>query len=180
MKIGIVIGSVRKERVGKQVAEWVLEHAKKREDSTSYELVDLRDYDLPLLGMDPKEGQTEAIQAWKEKMASFDGYIYVTPEYNRVVPGAFKNALDYLLAELQNKVVAFVAYGGLGGLAAIQSLRMISAEQSLATVSAMVNLSVIVDFDKEGQFKPKAYHDQDMDLVLEQVNTWAKAMKTIR
>lgn len=180
MNIGIIIASVRDQRVGKDIAQWVFDYAKKRDDKTRYELVDLKDYDLPLLGMKPKEGQGEAIKRWKDKMNSLDGYIYVTPEYNRVLPGAFKNALDYLLVEVQNKAVGFVGYGGLGGLSAIQSLRMISAEQSLASVSAMVNLSVIVDFDKEGNFKPNPYHGKDVELLLEQVNAWSKALKTMR
>ena len=181
MKIGIVLASVRDERNGKQVADWVLDYVNKRNDEgVTYELVDLKDYDLPLLGTSVSEEQGKAIGSWSSKMESSDGYIFVTPEYNRVIPGAFKNALDYLQKELHDKAVGYVAYGGLGGLSAIQSLRLINGEQEMADVRTMVTFSIMADFENMSVFKPNDYHSGNMDLMLSQLLKWSKALKTIR
>ncbi|MEG0416145.1 MAG: NAD(P)H-dependent oxidoreductase [Erysipelothrix sp.] len=180
MKIGIILGSIREGRNGEAVAKWTLDFAQKRQDSVEYELVDLKDYDLPLLGLAPTDSQGASIKAWSEKMASFDGYIIVTPEYNRAVPGALKNALDYLQPELHNKSVGFVSYGGLGGLAAIQSLRLTLAEQELADVRTMVTFSLMTDFENMSVFKPHAYHEANATKMIDQVTSWAKGLKTIR
>ncbi|CAM4179336.1 NAD(P)H-dependent oxidoreductase [Erysipelothrix inopinata] len=180
MKIGIILGSIREGRNGEAVAKWTLDFAQKRQDGVEYELVDLKDYDLPLLGLAPTDAQAASIKAWSEKMASFDGYIIVTAEYNRAVPGALKNALDYLQPELHNKSVGFVAYGGLGGLAAIQSLRLTLAEQELADVRTMVTFSLMTDFENMSVFKPHAYHEGNATKMMDQVTSWAKALKTIR
>lgn len=181
MKIGIVVASVREGRNGKAVGEWTYNYAQSRKDEgIEYELVELANYDLPLLGTQGTDAQMANIKAWSEKMASFDGYVYVTAEYNRVVPGAFKNALDYLNAELNNKAVGYVGYGGLGALSAIQSLRLIGGEQSLASVKTMVTFSIMADFENMSVFKPQAYHMNNAVNMFDQVISWSKALKTIR
>ncbi|AMC93593.1 reductase [Erysipelothrix larvae] len=181
LKIGIVIASVREGRNGKQVGDWTYNYATtEKAEEASYELVDLKDYDLPLLGLQPTQEQGAAIKAWSEKMASFDGYVFVTPEYNRALPGAFKNALDYLQPELNNKAVGYVAYGGLGGLSSIQTLRLINAEQELASVRTMVTFSIMADFVNMSEFKPNDYHKDNANKMFDQVIAWSKALKTIR
>jgi NAD(P)H-dependent FMN reductase len=57
----------------------------------------------------------EHTKAWSEKVTSFDGFIFVTPEYNHGVPAALKNALDFLYVEWNNKVAGFIGYGNTGG-----------------------------------------------------------------
>lgn len=181
MKIGIVIGSIRDGRNGAAVGKWMYDFAlsQKHEDVT-YELVDLKNYDLPFLGLTPNESQATAIKNWSEKMASFDGYVFVTPEYNRSVPGAFKNALDFLKAEVANKPVGYVGYGGLGGTFAITSLRIINAEVKMASVRTMVTFSLMTDFENFSVFKPADFHQHNAKGMLEELTTWAKALKTIR
>lgn len=181
MNIGIIIGSIREGRNGKQVGEWVYDFATARNDEgVTYELVDLKDYDLPLLGTTPTAAQGEAIGAWSQKIASFDGYVFVTPEYNRVLPGAFKNALDYLQPEFHNKAVGYAAYGGLGGLSAIQSLRLINAEQELASVRTMLTFSLMTDFENMSVFKPADYNKDNANKMLDQLLSWSKALKAVR
>ncbi len=181
MKIGIILGSIREGRNGEAVAKWMLDFATSRKDeNVEYELVDLMDYDLPFLGKTPTEDQAKAIGAWSEKIASFDGYVIVTPEYNRVLPGALKNALDFLKPEITNKAVGYVAYGGLGGLSSIQSLRLINAEQGMASVQTMVTFSLMTDFENMSIFTPNDYHAGNANGMLDQVITWSKALKTIR
>jgi len=181
MKIGIIVGSVRDGRNGDAVGRWIYDFARnKKDDGVEYELVDLKDYNLPFLGAEASENQMSAIGAWLGKIATFDGYVFVTPEYNRSVAGAFKNALDYLDEEIRNKAVGYVGYGGLGGAFAIQSLRGINAERSLASVRTMVNFSLMTDFENFSVFKPAPHNAVNANTMLDEVILWSRAFKTIR
>src|SRR5690625_7894286 len=113
MKIGIINGSIRDERNTVAVADFVFEVASQRNGSVEYELVDLADYDVPLLSspvhpMVANKTHTDPkVQAWSDKIDALDGYIFVTAEYNHGVPGGFKNAVDLLGTEWVAKPVAF-------------------------------------------------------------------------
>jgi len=184
LKIGIVLGSVRKGRNGEAVAKWTYDFATKRNDDVEYEIVDLADYKLPFLGAEVPEAQQAeaeaAIKAWSEKMASFDGYIFVVPEYNHAVGGAFKNATDYLNAEVNNKAAGFVGYGSLGGTRAHENLRLILGELQVADVRTAVTFSLMSDFENMSEFKPADYHTDNANQMLDQVIAWSKALKTVR
>lgn len=181
LKIGIIQGSVREGRNGDAVAKWMLDFAEKRNDAVAYELVDLADYNLPLLGSKyAGEDAEEQIKAWSEKMASFDGYIFVTPEYNHAIGGALKNALDYLNPELNNKAAGFVGYGSLGGTRAHENLRLILGELQVADVRTAVTFSLMTDFENMSEFKPADYHADNANEMLDQVIAWSRALKTIR
>jgi NAD(P)H-dependent FMN reductase len=112
-QIGIILGSTRPNRNGEQVAQWVLQIASRREDA-EFELVDLRDYPLPHLDepLPPSLGQyaNDQTKEWSEKIASFDGFVMVTPEYNHGTSGVLKNAIDFLYAEWNNKAVQVIAW----------------------------------------------------------------------
>src|SRR5256886_5489632 len=120
--MGIILGSTRPNRNGEQVARWVLEAASRRHDA-HFELLALRDYPLPHLDepLPPSFGQyqNEHTRQWAAKIASFDGFVIVTPEYNHGTSGVLKNAIDYLYAEWNNKAVGFVSYGGTGAARAV-------------------------------------------------------------
>lgn len=181
LNIGIIVASVRDNANGLQVGDWTLDYANSRNDEgITYELVKLSDYDLPMLTTGAADASGEVIDAWKAKMESFDGYIFITPEYNRAMPGAFKNALDYLQPEVHNKPVGYVGYGGLGGLAAINSLRIVAAEQEMADVRTMLTFSLITDFENFSVFKPHDYHLANAEGLFNQVINWSNAFKTIR
>ncbi|SHF72477.1 NADPH-dependent FMN reductase [Ornithinibacillus halophilus] len=184
LKIGIVLGSVRQGRNGEAVTKWTYDFATKRNDNVEYEIVDLANYKLPLLGAEVSEAQQEeageAIKAWSEKMASFDGYIFVVPEYNHAVGGAFKNAMDYLKAEVGNKAAGMVGYGSLGGVRAHENLRLILGELQVADVRTAVTFSLMTDFENMSVFKPADYHETNANDMLDQVITWSKALKTVR
>src|SRR4051812_46812209 len=157
LKIAIIIGSTRPGRNGAAVAKWVYEVAKQRGDA-EYELVDIADYNLPLLDepVPPSMGQYSKphTKAWSAKIATFDGYVFVTPEYNHATSGALKNAIDYLYNEWTNKAAGFVGYGSLGGSRAVENLRLIMAELQVADVRAQVALSLFTDFENYSVFKP--------------------------
>ncbi|WP_017472022.1 NADPH-dependent FMN reductase [Amphibacillus jilinensis] len=183
LKIGIILGSVREGRNGEQVAKWVCDFAENRGDA-DYELVDLKDYNLPLLGASVPENDrvqvTEVIDAWKEKIASFDGYIFVAPEYNHAVGGALKNALDYLNPELNDKAAGFVGYGSLGGVRSHENLRLILGELQVADVRTALTFSLMSDFENFSVFKPADYHAANASELFDQVIKWSGALKAIR
>lgn len=185
LRIGIIQGSVREGRNGDAVAQWMLDFATNRNDQdVEYELVDLADYRLPFLGEALPEGEkaeAEAtIQAWSEKIASFDGYIFITPEYNHAIGGALKNALDYLNPQVNNKAAGFVGYGSLGGTRAHENLRLILGELQVADVRTAVTFSLMADFENFSVFKPADYHADNANQMLDQVIAWSTALKTVR
>ena len=180
LKIGIVQGSVREGRNGDAVAKWMNDFAEKRNDA-EYEIVDLANYNLPFLGSANAQPDAEGqIKAWSEKMASFDGYIFITPEYNHAIGGALKNALDFLNPELNNKAAGFVGYGSLGGTRAHENLRLILGELQVADVRTAVTFSLMSDFENMSVFKPADYHAGNANTMLDQVLAWSGALKTVR
>jgi NAD(P)H-dependent FMN reductase len=125
-KIGIIIGSTRNGRVTDRLATWVAEEVKKGAD---VEVVDLKDYQLPFFEeaisprYNPERAPEGAVKKWLEKVAELDGYVLVTPEYNRATSGVLKNALDFLAYEMEQKPVALVGHGTTGGAQAVGNLR---------------------------------------------------------
>lgn len=182
IKLAVVVGSVRQGRNAEAVAKYVYDFAVNRNDeAVEYEIVDLADYKLPFLGAaDATEAELAAVKAWSEKMASFDGYVFVTPEYNHSVGGALKNALDYLNAEVNNKAAGFVGYGSLGGTRAHENMRLILGELQVADVRTAVTFSLMADFENFSVFKPADYHKDNINKMLDQVIAWSRALKTIR
>ena len=131
LRIAIIIGSTRPGRKGEAVAKWAYEIAQRRRDG-EFELVDIKDFNLPLLDepMPPIMGQYthDHTKTWSAKIASFDAYVFVTPEYNHATSGALKNAIDFLYVEWVNKVAGFIGYGGVSGARAVENLRLIMGE----------------------------------------------------
>jgi NAD(P)H-dependent FMN reductase len=119
LKIKVVLGSVRQERNADKVWVW-LEKQLAEFGKFDIELLDLKQINLPLFNesSSPAQGlphETEAARNWSAKMAEADGYIIVTPEYDHTLPGALRNAFDYLANEWNKKAVGIVSYGAAGG-----------------------------------------------------------------
>lgn len=183
LRIGIILGSTRPGRNGEAVARWVYEHASRRKDA-EYELVDIAEYNLPLLDepVPPSMNQYSKphTKKWAAKIASLDGFVFVTPEYNHGTSGALKNAIDFLFAEWNNKAAGFVAYGSAGGVRAVEQLRLVMGEVMVADVRAQVALSLFTDFENFSKFKPDPRHENSLKAMLDQTVAWAGAMKTLR
>lgn len=183
MKIAIITGSTRPGRNNEAVARWVFGLAGKRRDA-EFEFVDIMDYHLPLLdepvpaSMGPYS--RPHTKAWAATIAAFDGYVFVTPEYNHGTSAALKNAIDYLDREWNNKAAGFVSYGGAGGARAVEHLRGIVANVKIATVHAQVMLSLFTDFANFSVFKPDPRHEQQMHTVFDQVIAWSGALRSLR
>jgi NAD(P)H-dependent FMN reductase len=183
IRIGIILGSTRPNRNGEQVARWVYDNASLRSDA-EFELVDLRDYPLPHLDepLPPSLGQyqNDHTRQWAEKIASFDGFVIVTPEYNHSTSGVLKNAIDYLYAEWNNKAVGFVSYGAVGGARAAEHLRLVAGELQMADVRQQVTLSLITDFENFSVFKPGDYSVVSLNTLFDQVIAWSAALAPLR
>ena len=183
LKIGIIVGTTRPGRKAGAVAKWALDIAKARTDA-AYEIVDIADYKLPDLDepMPPSMGNYahEHTKKWGTKIASLDGYVFVTPEYNHSISGALKNAIDFVYHEWTNKAAGFVSYGTTGGVRAVEHLRGITAELQIADVRAHVSMSLYTDFENFSVFKPAASHTAQVNLMLDQLASWSSALKTVR
>jgi NAD(P)H-dependent FMN reductase len=142
-RIAVIVGSIRPNRFGDKPASWILDHAKARGD-VEVELVDLADYKLPLFDAPASDlwmptPNAEAAR-WQNKLNEFDGYIVVTAEYNRSVPGALKNAIDWAYKPFMRKAVAYVGYGSVGGARAVEHLRNIMVEVQAVSVRQGIHI----------------------------------------
>ena len=169
VRLGIIVGSTRPGRHARAVAEWVLEQTAAR-TGVRYEIVDLAAYPLPHLDepMPPSFGQYQHdhTKAWATTIDGFDGFIFVTPEYNHSTSGVLKNAIDYLYAEWNNK--------------AIEHLRGVCAELQIATVRQQLSFSLFTDFENFAAFTPAPLHDAAATTLFDQLESWAGALKPLR
>jgi NAD(P)H-dependent FMN reductase len=186
LKIGIIISTTRATRFGHKPAQWVQDIAARRDDIET-EIVDLRDFPMPFFDEVASNAwapsQNEVAQRWQKKVAEFDGYIFVTAEYNHSMPAALKNALDYASPEWNKKAAGFVGYGAVGGSRAVEHLRLVAAELQMATIRTGVYIQG-ADFMavwKEGKdLKDITYLQAGVKDLLDQLVWWTKALKTAR
>lgn len=184
-KILVILGSIREGRNGEKVAKNLMEVLSKRTDA-DYELVDLKDYPLTLFDdVTPPSVRTEAYEGvagkWQKKIAEGDGYIFITAEYNRSVPAALKNGIDYLSHEWNNKPMAVVSYGNIaGGSRAAEHLRQIAIELQMAPIKIGVHIPLVwAKFDEEGRILEPYFEDNVNDQAM-QLAWWTDALKQAR
>ncbi len=190
IRIAVVVGSTRPGRRADQVARWVREQAgTRRAPDVTYDLVDLADADLPLLNEPVPAAigdyRHAATRRWAGTVGSYDGFVFVTPEYNHAMPAALKNAVDYLFAEWNDKVAGFVSYGFTGGVRAVEQLRLTLAEVKVACVRSQVALMLPTDFAiddlaEPGTFTPADHHGPILHRMLDEVTAWAGALRQLR
>lgn len=142
-KIALIIGSTRAARFADVPASWMLRQAQGREN-LDVELVDLRDFDLPFFDETASSAflpsQSPQAVRWQEKIAEFDGFIFVVAEYNRSLTGALKNALDQAYNGWRRKPFTAIGYGGVGAARAIEHLRLIGIELQMVSTRAAVHI----------------------------------------
>ena len=183
LKIAIILGSTRPGRNGEAVAKWVHEVAYQRSDA-EFELVDIKDLTCRsstsrcrhpwdnTVSLTPKHGPRRSAVS----MPTFS----LRPSTNHGIPGALKNAIDFLFAEWNNKAAGFVSYGGVQGVRAVEQLRLVLAEVQIATVRNQVLLSLFTDFENYSVFKPGPTKEQSVNDMLDQLIAWGGALKTLR
>ncbi|WP_313811066.1 NAD(P)H-dependent oxidoreductase [Glutamicibacter sp.] len=182
-KIAIVTGSTRPGRNNLGVAQWVLEQAQSF-GGADYELVDIADFNLPILD-EPfpaayQNYQNDHTKAFAAKIAEFDGYIFITGEYNHSVQPALANALSFLNVELNNKAAGMVGYGSAMGARAIEHLRGILSELQIAHVQKTGLFSLFADFENFANFAPTEQSAASVQPMFEQLVAWTKAMEVVR
>src|SRR5258706_9755847 len=182
-RIGVILGSPRPGRGGEKVAAWVMDQPRQRHDA-EFELVDLADYPLPHLDeplpANMGQYQNPHTQQWAATIAQYDGFIFVTPEYNHSTSGVLKNAIDYLYAEWNNKAMGVVSYGAVGGARAAEHLRLIAGELQMADVRTNVALSMFTDSENFTELTPGAHQAGALDTLFGQVISWSEALAPLR
>lgn len=190
LKIAIIIGSTRDTRFADKPANWFFDFAKKTHPEVAFELVDLRSFNLPLFNEAASNAwmpskSPEAV-AWQKKVAEFDGYIFVTAEYNHSMTGSLKNALDQAYVEWTHKPAGAVGYGGVGAARAIEHLRAVAVELQMVPVRNAVHIAggdffAVSPLGKNGDMSEIAPHlEGSAKALLADVIWWGKATKAAR
>ena len=193
MKVAVIIGAVRNGRQTPAQAKWVLKSLEAMEDVDA-ELVDLKDYPMPMFDepVSPRYNPNREIDAvaqkWLDKLTKFEAYVFVTPEYNHSVPGALKNALDYVDWQLNRKPAAVVSHGSAGGARAEVALKEILSESRMVPMStipgvAMTHMSEKIDKDGNLSEEEKAspYGPQAaLDTLLGELKWYSDALAAAR
>jgi NAD(P)H-dependent FMN reductase len=186
VKIAIIMGTTRAARFGDKPTNWIKDIASQRDDLT-VEVLDLRNFPMPFFDEVASNAwapsQNEVAQRWQKKVAEFDGYIFVTAEYNRGVPAVLKNALDYAYPEWNRKPAAFVGYGSVGAARAIEQLRLIAIELQMAPTRTGVHIQgadFMAIWKGEKQIAELSYLQQNATDMLDQLVWWTNALKTAR
>jgi NAD(P)H-dependent FMN reductase len=142
-RIAVIIGSTRATRFADAPAQWILGQAQARGDM-DVEIVDLRDHPLPFFD-EPASNRwmpsqdPEAVR-WQQRLAGFDGFLFVVAEYNHSITGVLKNALDQAYKEWVHKPFTAIGYGGVGAARAIEHLRLIGTELQMVSTQAAVHI----------------------------------------
>lgn len=187
MKIGVILGSVRKVRRGERVAKWLMSELILHKN-VDFELLDLRDYPLPFYAEDNspdslESGYSNKVAAkWAAKIAEKDAFVLIVSEYNHGPTAVLKNALDYVYNEWNKKPVAYVSYatGAAAGIRAVEQLRAIVVELQMVSMQAAVHIRNVLDtIDVSGKLLQGHYSEQ-LDKVMKQLLWWAEALKTAR
>jgi NAD(P)H-dependent FMN reductase len=181
--IAIIVGSTRPGRRAVPIANWIHGIASKRSDAR-FQLVDLMDFDLPLLDEPAPAllGKYTRLHTrnWAAKIAFFDGFIFIAPEYNHGISASLKNAIDFLYKEWNDKAAGFVGYGGGEGARVVEQLRLVMAEMQVATVRAQVGLSLFTDFENFHTFRPAPHREAAVTPMLDQLIAWSRALRAVR
>lgn len=189
LHIKVIAGSTREGRFSDKAAQWIAEELKKQK-SVAVEVLDLRDYNMPFFNesVSPSFKQepykNEAVARFTEKIAEGDAFVVVTPEYNRGTPGVLKNALDWVYQEWNNKPIAFVSYGSVGGARAVEQLRLNAIELQMAPIRSAVHIPgehyFPVLFGKADMSQLFSSLSKGADVMITQLMWWARALKNAR
>ena len=193
MKVAVIIGAVREGRKTPQQAAWVMKTLENMDDVDA-ELVDLRNYPMPIFDepvsprYNPERKIDPTAKQWLDKLAEFEAYVFVTPEYNHGVPGVLKNAIDYVDWQLNRKPAAVVSHGSAGGARAEVALKEILSESRMVPMStipgvAMTHMSEKIDEDGNLSEEEKAspYGPQSaLQMLLDELKWYSDALATAR
>lgn len=189
LNIKVIAGSTREGRFSDKAAAWVAEEIKKQE-GIAVEVLDLRDYEMPFFNepVSPSYKQepykNEAVARFTKKIEEGDAFVMVTPEYNHSTSAVLKNALDWVYQEWNNKPVAFVSYGSVGGARAIEQLRQIAVELQMTPIRNSVHIPgeqyFPVLFGKVSASDLFSSQSEKSEAMITQLLWWTRALKNAR
>lgn len=188
-QIKVITGSTREGRFSPKAAEWIAGLISTQED-VKVEILDLAVFDLPFFDqpVSPSFNQGDYphknVVKFTKAIDEADGYVMVTPEYNRGTSAVLKNALDWVYREWNNKPVAFVSYGSVGGARAVEQLRLNTIELQMAPIREGVHFVGNEYFpvmmgkeEADGLFEK---HEASAESMIDQLMWWTKALKQAR
>jgi NAD(P)H-dependent FMN reductase len=170
LRIAVIVGSTREGRVGDAIARWFVDRVKQRDD-IDLDVLDLAEYEFP---RHYPEEATPQMTLFTSAVDRADGYVVVTPEYNRSFPASLKQAIDYAYDEWHAKPVGFVSYGCRSrGHYAVEALRVVFTELHTMAVRDEVGIDLL-----DGP--PQDRDDVAVTTMLDQLTWWARALREAR
>lgn len=155
-QIAVVVGSLRRDSINRKVANALVKLA-----PPGFSFTQLEIGDLPLYNQDDDANQAEQVQRLKSEIMAASGLIFVTPEYNRSIPGVLKNALDNASRPYGQNAwagkpagVLGASVGAIGSAVAQQHLRNVLAYLDVPTLGQPEVFMQVKDgfFDEAGNF----------------------------
>jgi len=185
LKLNVIVTSTRPGRIGPKIGKWMADFAKENSDF-EVELVDLADFDLPLLdeAKHPmmQDYQHEHTKRWSEVNAKADAFVFVSPEYDYFPAASTVNALQTLYKEWNKRPVGLVGYGGVsGGLRAMQTIKVLMNTVQLMPLPQEVPIPFVFNFiGEDGTFAPAPEVTQGATGMLAELKVWAETLKPAR
>jgi len=182
-KIMVLLGSTRQNRMGEKILGWVKDQLVDNSEA-EFEFVDLRDWKLDYYNEPTGASYIETYtdpkaKEWSEKVAQFDGYLLLTPEYNHGYPAVLKNALDLTYRSWNNKPVGFVSWGVAMGARAVEQLRLVAIELQMAPIREGVHIAAFSGgVDENG--RPTDDHIKKFQRMVKQLLWWTHALIAAR
>ncbi|GGL85580.1 NADPH-dependent FMN reductase [Nakamurella endophytica] len=181
----IVVGSTRPGRIGPHIARWFTDAARRHGGFDTVEVLDLADFDLPLLD-EPHHPRLRTYTKphtlrWSEAVDGADALVFVSPEYNYSLPASLKNAMDFLVQEWAYKPLGLVTYGGAsGGMRAAQAIRQVAAVLRMVPVPDAVALPLVFRQLVDGEFVPEQVNEDAARTMLDELAKLAVALAPLR
>ena len=135
-KIAVVVGSLRRDSFNRRLAT-----ALPRLGPSDFQFTQVPIHDLPLYNQDDDGKPAEPVQRLKAQIAAAQGVVFVTPEYNRSIPGVLKNAIDHASRPYGQSVWAGKPAGVLGASVGVTGTSM--AQQHLRNILAYLDMPVV-------------------------------------
>ena len=184
LSIAILLGSMRRDRMGPRAARLVIRELERR--GHVVHLVDPLDLQLPVLDRmykeHPKGEAPEPLERLAELYRNADGFLVVSGEYNHGIPPALKNLLDHFLEEYFWRPSGIVCYsaGGFGGVRAAMQLRMTLAELGMPSIPSLLPIPRIAQAIDEDGIAQEPITDRSMNRFLDEFLWYATALSEAR
>ncbi len=148
----MIAGSLRKDSFNQKLARALVKLA-----PSEFSFQHVRIGDLPLYNQDEDDHPAESVNRLKTEIRLSQGLLFVTPEYNRSIPGVLKNALDHASRPYGQSVWAGKPAGILG--VSIGPLGTALAQQHLRSILACLNVPTLAQPEAYIQFNETLFND---------------------